>query len=113
MRWSGYSMRWSGFQDYTTFQQKALMNLGIIRGSLYRFDNMLDLRKLLSHFFLLPPPASNSYHDLSSPLIFIDFFFCIIPSHYHEEAPLLAITSLLHGQSSHHIPHTIYCQIYT
>ena len=93
-------MRWSSFQDYATFQQKAL----------YRSDNTMDLRKLFSHFFSLPPPASNSYHGLSSPQ---KIYFCIIPSYYHEEAPLLATTTLLHGQSSQYMSHTTYCQIYT
>jgi len=78
MRWSGYSMRWSSFQDYTTFQQKALMNLGIIRGSLYRFDNMLDLRKLLSHFFCflhLPQFLSWPFKSLD----FYSFLFLYHP----------------------------------
>jgi hypothetical protein len=98
------------FPGYVIKLYKALMNLGVIRGHLYRSDNRSDLRKLFNHLFSLPPPVSNSYHDLaSSQKNFLHHPFSLPWGSF----PVGYYNSLLHGQSSHHIPHTTYCQIYT
>ena len=84
-------MRWSSFQDYATFEQKALMNLGIIRDSLYRSGNTLDLRKLFA--------SSTCLKFLRWLFKSLDFYLLIFLHHpfslpwgsslvgYHKSAP--------------------------